>query len=145
MRRLLLVLTLFMFGCGKEGPAGQPGTSTAVDSVWEYSASICAGNYFGDGSNGCVIFAQLTKFTDGSAHVSFIRVFDVDKAYMGLSFYLKPGTTTFSKSAYDYLIATHHYKFEGDLSASPPTLQANMDFDGDFGNTAPKVFTLVQQ
>lgn len=118
----------------------------AIRDIYEFNNDdgACTGSeLFGDSAAiGCLHYAQLVRFGDGSAYYSIVvgqTSSGLDWTYQG---YIQAGTTTFTRTL--KLGSNIKYQLNGDLSPDTPTLSINQDLDLDFSDTVPWAITLVE-
>ena len=148
----VLALALSLQACGADpqpddtpangkGPILNPHIPTAmIRDIWEYSDDTqCSGSaLFGDSPRGCIRFAQLVRFNDGSAFYSINAMW-----IYGVSAYLPSGTVTFSRDhGLEMSPVYFDYRISGNLTQAHPVLLIKFDIDSDFTDTAAAALTL---
>lgn len=151
---LALVLSACNDGNGGSGgsdaatpkiPSLTPVPNYGIKDIYEYvnADGLCQpSEKFGDGSNGCIHYAQITRFVDGSAFLSV----EVGDGYLwSLTEFFPVGSTTYSKSLLYSIsggVTPVEFRFTGDLSSTVPTFSANYDTNGVMSDGTAKAFTL---
>lgn len=126
-------------------PSLTPIANYAIKDIWTYDNSdgVCSGaELFGDGASGCVEFAQVVRFQDGSGYL-YAEVGN------GYAWTLAEFIGTGEASAYSLTFREANggasevrYVFTGDLTGTAPTLSVNLDTNANLGDAAGKLLSL---
>lgn len=135
MKYLLTFTYLLFTGCLEQDlKSSGSDTPSAIKDVWvhENPTGTCA-TYFGDSSNGCVKFAQVVRFNDGTGY--FTLTLGPPTATWTWSEYVPTTIGTFTKT---YELGSNvSYRLLGDLSGSIPVLLINYDHNLNYDDTSP--------
>lgn len=105
-----------------------------VKDMFEYinTAGNCPTTWFGDSSNGCVKYMQLTRFNDGTAYFSCLLGSSTTMTW-AWSKYVKPIDYRFTEEL--YLGGTVKFRLEANLLNSPPSMVMYYDHTNDYADT----------
>lgn len=147
-KAILLVISLGLAACAKQpmedkdttpSQSPTPPSLLGMQDMWEYADMSCASK-FGDSNGGCVNYAQLIRFEDGSCYF-FLNVSSPTSSWFWYEFIKGDSTKTTSQQLN---LSGLRWRTDIDLNPGSPTISVFYDTNNSFTDSASKSLTLTK-